>query len=167
MTLSFIPGYIPLRELGLPSRLPYGNIPTQQPIFPDPARITGVRGYLPETAASQSIEAQCPDRPASVKLFQHTVAADTVLFLNLNEADYPVQDLYTASELAAETAASLANYLVRAGESVGLISNAGLVREHAAEASVAEDGERDQGAVEQPASWGPSTRLMPRKGLLS
>ena len=152
-------------EPGLPSRLPYGNIPTQQPIFPDPARITGVRGYQAGDSR-QSIHWKLSARTGQlqVKLFQHTVAADTVLFLNLNEADYPVQDLYTASELAVETAASLANYLVRAGESVGLISNAGLVREHAAEASVAEDGERDQGAVEQPASWGPSTRLMPRKG---
>ncbi len=159
------PRIYPLRELGLPSRLPYGNIPTQQPIFPDPARITGVRGYQAGDSR-QSIHWKLSARTGQlqVKLFQHTVAADTVLFLNLNEVDYPVQDLYTASELAVETAASLANYLVRAGESVGLISNAGLVREHAAEASVAEDGERDQGAVEQPASWGPSTRLMPRKG---
>ncbi|NLY52785.1 MAG: DUF58 domain-containing protein [Firmicutes bacterium] len=154
-----------LPELGLPSKLPYGNIPTKQPIFPDPARITGVRGYQPGDSR-QSIHWKLSARTGElqVKLFQHTVAVDTVLFLNLNEADYPVQDLYTASELAIETAASLASHLVRAGESVGLISNAGLVKEMAVEASAADGGIEDQGAAEEAASWGPTIRLLPRKG---
>ncbi|NLA58143.1 MAG: DUF58 domain-containing protein, partial [Firmicutes bacterium] len=155
----------PLPELGLPSKLPYGNLPTKQPIFPDPARITGVRGYQPGDSR-QFIHWKLSARTGQlqVKLFQHTVAVDTVLFLNLNEADYPVQDLYTTSELAVETTASLASHLVRAGESVGLISNASLVERRALAALLPDDGPEDQRAVERSTPVAPTIRLLPRKG---
>lgn len=163
------PRIYPLPELGLPSKLPYGNVQTKQPIFPDPARIIGVRGYQAGDSR-QSIHWKLSARTGQlqVKLFQHTVAVDTVLFLNLNEADYPVQELYTASELAIEASASLASHLIRAGEPVGLISNANLVRELAAEAALAESslaqGPGGQETLEEPISAGPTIRLLPRKG---
>ncbi len=159
------PRIYPLSELGLPSRLPQGNLPTKLPIFPDPARIAGVRSYRPGDGC-RAIHWRLSARTGElkVKLFQHTVSADTIIFLNLNETDYPVEGLYTGGELAVETAASLANHLVRAGESVGLIANGGLVRRQSSEAAVRGTGAEAQGPGEDLPSHGPTIKLLPRKG---
>ena len=156
------PQIFTLKDLGLPSKLPYGNIRTRQPIFPDPARLAGVRQYQ-DGDSHQSIHWKLTARTGElqVKQFQHTVAVDTVIFLNLNEVDYPVQSLYVDSELAIETGGSLANYLARAGETFGLISNAHL-RHQRAEAGLNALRESSLGEVVE---GQPTIRLMPRKGI--
>lgn len=157
------PRVFTLRELGLPSKLPYGNLRTKQPIFPDPARLSGVRPYQ-SGDSRQSIHWKLTARTGElqVKQFQHTVAAETVIFLNLNEEDYSAHNLYVESELAIETGASLANYLARAGESFGLISNAYL-REQRAESS---SRQGEEAALAEPLMDKMTTiRLLPRKGI--
>ena len=160
------PRVFTLRELGLPSKLPYGNLRTRQPIFSDPARLSGVRPYQ-SGDSRQSIHWKLTARTGElqVKQFQHTVAAEAVIFVNLNEEDYPVHNLYVESELAIETGASLANYLARAGESFGLISNAHL-REQRSESQLMQGEETT--LVEAPegkAGKVTTIRLLPRKGI--
>jgi uncharacterized protein (DUF58 family) len=58
-----------------------------------------------------------------VKLFEPSIALQTVIFLNLNETEYPVKHRIDASELAIVIAASLANWIVSQKQSVGLITN--------------------------------------------
>ncbi|NMB12016.1 MAG: DUF58 domain-containing protein [Firmicutes bacterium] len=156
------PRIFALKELGLPSKLPYGNMRTRQPIFPDPARLAGVRQYQ-DGDSRQSIHWKLTARTGElqVKQFQHTVAVDTVIFLNLDEADYLVHSLYVESELAIETGASLANYLARSGETIGLVSNAHL-RQQRAEVGLNEP--KEAALAELPATQ-PTVRLLPRKGM--
>lgn len=162
-TIVVYPRVFTLQELGLPSKLPYGNLRTKQPIFPDPARLSGVRQYQ-SGDSRQSIHWKLTARTGElqVKQFQHTVAAETVIFLNLNEEDYLVHNLYVESELAIETGASLANYLARAGESFGLISNAYLREQQAESRSI--QGE-EATLAETPKGKTTTIRLLPRKGI--
>ena len=156
------PRIFALPELGLPSRLPYGNIRTRQPIFPDSSRLAGVRLYQ-HGDPRQSIHWKLTARTGElqVKQFQHTVAVDTVVCLNLDENDYSVHTLYLDSELAIETAASLANYLARRGESFGLIAN-GYLQEQRAEANSDDEAQPPLGG-----SWSEAVavKFLPRKGI--
>lgn len=155
------PRISPLAELGLPSRLPYGNTKTSQPIFHDPSRLAGVRPYQ-SGDSRQSIHWKLTARTGElqVKQFQHTVAVDTMIFLNLNEEDYSVHTLYSDSELAIETAASLANCLCQWGESFGLISNGHL---HIQKAQVS--GREEEPVAPDVKGAEPTTMLLPRKGI--
>jgi len=156
------PRVFALPELGLPSKLPYGNVRTRQPIFPDPARLAGVRQYQ-SGDSRQSIHWKLTARTGElqVKQFQHTVAVDIVIFLNLNEEDYPVDNFYVESELAIEAAASLANHLAQAGESFGLVSNAYL-RQQRAEVGLKLPEEPAPAAT---LDSQPTVRFLPRKGM--
>jgi uncharacterized protein (DUF58 family) len=58
-----------------------------------------------------------------VKLLEPSIALETMIFLNLNRQEYAIKDLYRASELAIVAAASLANWLIRARQAVGLATN--------------------------------------------
>ena len=38
---------VPVADLGLPSRSPFGHLKTQQRLYQDPSRTIGVRDYVP------------------------------------------------------------------------------------------------------------------------
>ena len=57
------------------------------------------------------------------KLFEPSIALETVLFLNLNSEEYHYKFRYDASELAIVVAASLANWIIGQKQSVGLVVN--------------------------------------------
>lgn len=156
------PRIFELAELGLPSRLPYGNIRTRLPLFPDSSRIAGVRPYEagdPRQSIHWKLSARTGE--LQVKQFQHTVALDTMICLNLDTDDYQVRTLYLDSELAIEAAASLANYLARSGETFGLVTN-GCMSEERSEANLQHEGQPEFNDV---TSGGTSIRLLPRKGI--
>lgn len=112
--LIVYPKIVPIAELGLPTHSPQVTLPTQVPLFQDPARITGVRPYnpgdnprhihWPATAATGEI---------LVKQFQPAIARDNAIFLNMDRADY-ARFSYPdpAIELAITVAASLANHML-------------------------------------------------------
>ena len=122
--ITVYPHIIPITRAKLPSRSPLGTLRHHQPIFEDPSRVRGKRDYV----ASDSMrrvdwKATASTGRLQVKLFEPSIALQTVMFLNLNETEYPVKHRIDASELAIVIAASLANWVVSQKQSVGLTTN--------------------------------------------
>lgn len=120
--LTVYPRITPLARLGLPSRLPYGSLPSRQRLFEDPARPVGVRDYQPGDSLRQiNWKASAHNEQLLVRRLQPAISLETVILLNLNVADY--QDRYDRPEWAIEVAASIASHLVGQRQAVGLMSN--------------------------------------------
>jgi len=122
--LTVFPRVIPLSRVRLPSHSPLGNLRYEQPIFEDPSRPIGKRDY----STGDSLRRIDWKSTAAVgrlqtKLFEPSIALETVLFLNLNTEDYHHKFRYDATELAIVVAASLANWVVAQKQSVGLVVN--------------------------------------------
>lgn len=119
-----------LADLLISTHLPVGNLHAQHKIYPDSTRLSGVRPYeqgdslrtihWPATARTQQLQ---------VKQYEHTITANSLVFLNLNEEDYDRANLFSTSELAISTAASLSSSIIEAGEACGLVTN-GTLTEH-------------------------------------
>jgi uncharacterized protein (DUF58 family) len=120
------PRVVPLREFGLPTRSPLVALPARTPLFEDPARVTGVRAYqhgdsprrIHWTATASSGE-------LLVKQYDASIARETVVYLDLNQADYEGRRRYNATELAIVVAASIAHHIVVSERlPVGLVTEA-------------------------------------------
>ena len=122
--LIVYPKIHPLADLGLPSRIAFGDLIWPQKIYRDPTSFRGLREYQrgdqikdvywPATASSNQL---------MVKEYESTIAVENLIFLNLKQQDYGVKNLEIQTELAIEVAASVANYLVDCNQTVGLASN--------------------------------------------
>jgi uncharacterized protein (DUF58 family) len=118
------PRVIPFTYVELFSRSPLGTIKSPQHIFPDPARVAGVRDYRagdPIRAVDWKSTARLG--ALQVKKLESAVSLTTVIFLDFNVAAYSRHMRVNASEWAVVVAASLANYLVDQRQAVGLASN--------------------------------------------
>jgi uncharacterized protein (DUF58 family) len=123
-TITVYPHIIPLTNTRLPSRSPLGTLRHNQPIFEDPSRVRGKRDFV----ASDSLrrvdwKATASTGRLQVKQFEPSIALQTVLFLNLNDTEYPLKHWIDSTELAIVIAASLANWAVAQKQSVGLTTN--------------------------------------------
>ena len=123
-TITVYPHIIPLTNSRLPSRSPLGTLRHTQPIFEDPSRVRGKRDYV----ASDSLrrvdwKASASTGRLQVKQFEPSIALQTVIFLNLNDTEYPIKHRIDATELAVVIAASLANWAVLQKQAVGLATN--------------------------------------------
>lgn len=122
--LIVYPLMVPIQHIQIPSFSPQGTLRHKQPIFEDPTRVLGKRDYLPgdslrridwkTTAASGRLQ---------VKQFEPSIALEVVIFLNLNNAEYPSQYRIDSMELAITIAASIANWVSSQRQSVGLVTN--------------------------------------------
>lgn len=127
--LTVYPRIIPLSDLGLPSRLPFGTIASQQRLFEDPARPVGVRNYRSGDSLRQinwkvsAHRAEIYGNHLMVKTLQPAISLDTAILLNLNTDEYSRRERWRAPEWAIEVAASLAAHLVERQQAVGLMSN--------------------------------------------
>lgn len=118
------PKVMPLDDLGLPSSLPVGEVRTTQRFFEDPARTCGVREYRPgDPLKRMHWKVSARTGALHVREFSPTIALETTLFLNLNDEEYDPHSLGYMSEFAIEVAASLAYYLHRQRQPVGLLTN--------------------------------------------
>ena len=122
--LIVYPRIIPLNSVGLPAQTPFGDIPSNQRLFEDPTRLTGIREYQ----AGDSIrhihwKASATQGTLQVKRFEPAISIEAQIFINLDRRDYSQNRAATASELAIVTAASVANYLARKRQTVGLSCN--------------------------------------------
>ncbi len=107
------PRVVPLQRLGLPTRSPQAVLRAPSPLFEDPARIMGVRDYQRGDSPRRiHWTATASSGRLLVKRYQPAIARETLICLNLNEADYPDRRRYTATELAIVVAASIANHIV-------------------------------------------------------
>jgi len=123
--LLVYPRVVPLTQLGLPSQSPFGSIPVKDRLYEDPARLIGVRDYVPgdsmrhihwrTTAATGKLQ---------VKRFEPAISIEALIILDMARQDYTISRYYSASELGIVTAASFAAHLIQARQSVGLACNA-------------------------------------------
>jgi uncharacterized protein (DUF58 family) len=113
-----------LSDIGLPSSLPIGEIQARQRFFEDPARTSGVREYQPgDPLKRMHWKASARSGRLHVREFEPTIALETTLFLDLNEEAYDVHLIDHMSEFSIEVAASLAYFLHRQRQPVGLVTN--------------------------------------------
>ncbi|MBN1250293.1 MAG: DUF58 domain-containing protein, partial [Anaerolineae bacterium] len=120
------PRVLPLQRLGLPTRSPLASIPAPAPLFEDPTRVIGVRGYQRGDSPRRiHWTASASTGTLLVKRYQPAIARETLICLDLAQENYSFQRLHAASELAIVAAASLANHIaVREGLAVGLATQA-------------------------------------------
>ena len=122
--LTVYPKTIPLARVNLPTHSPIGTLRHYQPLFEDPARSRGKREYLPGDSLRRiDWKASANLNRLQVKLFEPSIALETMIYLNMNRDEYEVKDLFRASELAIVAAASIANWISKARQSVGLATN--------------------------------------------
>ncbi len=119
------PKIMDLEELGLASRIPFGNSKWPQPIYKDPYRNAGIREYQPSDRLNK-IHWKATAKTGELKSRKNesTVSIDTALVLNMSQNDYGLKFLERKTELAVTAAASMAYYLNRAGHSYKFLSNA-------------------------------------------
>ena len=120
------PRVVPLQELGMPTRSPQVALPAPSPLFEDPSRIMGVRDYRQGDSLRRiHWTATAGAGRLLVKQYQPSIARETSIILDLDEADYEQRRRYTATELAIVCAASIANHIiVNEGLPAGLATEA-------------------------------------------
>lgn len=122
--LTVYPKIIPFTRVRLPSRSPMGTLKHTQPQFEDPSRVTGKRDYVSgDSLRRVDWKATAASGRLQVKLFEPSIALETMIFLNLNTAEYESRSRLDASELGIVVAASLANWVIGQRQSVGLATN--------------------------------------------
>lgn len=122
--LTVYPRITPLTQLGLPSRLPFGTLSSQQRLFEDPQRPLGVRPFRSGDSLRQiNWKASAHTQQMLVKTFAPAISLQTAVLLDLNLDGYQRQSRHEQSEWAIEVAASLAAHLIELRQAVGLFSN--------------------------------------------
>ncbi len=134
-SITVFPRVVGLGRTRVPLARSAGELHTQRRVFEDSSRPAGIRPYRPSdgrrrihwraTARTGRLQSKVNDVSASLQ---------ALLVLNLHRPDYPPgpAEAFQASELAISLAASLAVYLLSAGQRVGLIANGVDVREREA-----------------------------------
>ena len=122
--LTVYPHIIPLSNLGLPSRLPFGTIASHQRLFEDPARPFGIRDYRSGDSPRRiHWKASAHTNSLVVKTLEPAISLETAVFLNLHRGDFEPKQWRYYSEWAITVAASLAAHLIGEKQAVGLITN--------------------------------------------
>ena len=122
--LTVYPKIVPLTKVDLPSRAPLGNLRHHQPIFEDPTRVIGKRDYYAGDSLRRiDWKSTAMTGRMQVKIFEPSIALETVIFLNLNAQDYYYKSRNASTELAIVIAASLSNWIVEKQGSVGLYAH--------------------------------------------
>ncbi|HWI61899.1 MAG TPA: DUF58 domain-containing protein [Symbiobacteriaceae bacterium] len=116
------PKVSPLDDLGLPARLPMGDLATRRRLFEDPAWLTGTREYVAGDSMRRiHWNATARTGELMVKQFRHAMLLPSCILLNLNRSDYGGRSYWMESELAISAAASLGHYLVEQKQQMGLV----------------------------------------------
>ncbi|MBI2864361.1 MAG: DUF58 domain-containing protein [Chloroflexi bacterium] len=123
--LLVYPKVVPISALNIPSKQPFGELKTRQPIFEDPSRLAGVRQYAyGDSLRRIHWKASARTQELQVKLHESTTTIDLIVFLNLTTFEFAWQGTNPILlELAITTAASLVNHGIEEGYRVGLIVN--------------------------------------------
>jgi len=128
--VTVLPRAVPLLQGWPLGRRPVHETPRRRSPFEDPARFLGVRDYR----AGDSLRrihwrATARSGTLQVKLFEPTVLQGALLAVEMGKGAFPRAPLETGSdpgvELAVTAAASLAEFVLAGGQSVGLLSNGG------------------------------------------
>jgi uncharacterized protein (DUF58 family) len=119
--LTVYPRIIPLTSVKVPSHSPQGTLRHRQPIFEDPTRVFGKRDYVAgDSLRRVDWKSTATTGRLQVRLFEPSIALETLICLNLHAEDYHYQSRIDSTELAIVIAASLGNWVVSKDQTVGL-----------------------------------------------
>lgn len=108
------PRVVALEKLGLPTHSPLAQLPSPEPLYEDPSRITGLRDYMAgDSPRRLHWTASASAGRLLVKRFQPAIARETVICLDMDQNNYNMRHFVDAIELAITTTASLANHIIR------------------------------------------------------
>ncbi len=122
--LIVYPQIVPLSQLGLPSRMPFGVLPTRRQLDEDPARMGGVRQYVTGDSLRRiHWKATAHENTLLVKKLQPSQELPLFIALDLDRSAYPQRAVIGASEWAISIAASVAGHMSEQRQAVGVASN--------------------------------------------
>lgn len=122
--ITVYPQVVPLQQLGLPSRIPFGVLSSSQRIYEDPARLSGVRAYASGDSERRiHWKASAHADKLLVKQFQPAIAINVMVVLDMSQESYPMRGLAGSSEWAISVAASIASAVTAQRQPVGLLCN--------------------------------------------
>jgi len=122
--LTVYPKIVPLTSIDFPSQSPLGTLRHHRPIYEDPTRVLGKRDYVAgDSLRRVDWKSTAVTGRLQVKLFEPSIALETVIFLNLHADDYHYRTRIASTELAIIIAASIANWVVSKQQKVGLFVN--------------------------------------------
>jgi uncharacterized protein (DUF58 family) len=122
--LVVYPRVIPFASVEIPSHSPQGTLAHSLPLFEDPTRVFGKRGYVSGDSLRRiDWKSSAATGRLQVKLFEPSIALETCVILNLHAEDYYYRSRIDATELAIVIAASLANWIIGKKQIVGMVVN--------------------------------------------
>lgn len=122
--LVIYPRIVPFTAMKIPSHSPQGTLAHEVPLFEDPTRVFGKRGYLSGDSLRRiDWKSSASTGRLQVKLFEPSIALETFVVLNLNADDYYYRSRIDATELAIVIAASVCNWIVGKKQLVGMMVN--------------------------------------------
>lgn len=124
--LIVYPKIVPIVSGRIHSYQPIGELRSDEVAFEDPSLFRGTREYSYNDPIKR-IHWKLSARTGTlqVKTYEPTIGAQSVIFLNLRYQDYISFDRDYKVELAITLAASLATFLIRKKQEVGLVTNGG------------------------------------------
>jgi uncharacterized protein (DUF58 family) len=118
------PRIVPFTSVDIPSRSPQGTMRHSMPLFEDPTRAFGKRGYVSGDSLRRiDWKASASTGRLQVKLFEPSIALETCIILNLNAEDYYYRSRIDSIELAIVIAASISNWIIEKKQMAGLTVN--------------------------------------------
>ncbi|RME48282.1 MAG: DUF58 domain-containing protein [Chloroflexi bacterium] len=122
--LTVYPKISPLANVGLRSPQPFGTLRSSYRIFEDPSRLAGLRSYQTGDSIRRiHWKASAHADDLLVKKVEPAMALESFLVLDLFKNSYHRQLRYITSEWSISLTASIAYYLIQAGQNVGLAVN--------------------------------------------
>lgn len=120
------PRIVPITQLVVPARQPFGDFTPQQSLVEDPMRMAGVREYVPGDSPKRvHWRATARTGTMQTRIYEPSASPVAAIFLDTITFSYLWEGQNSALlELAVTTAASLANQLLSGRHQVGLYANA-------------------------------------------
>lgn len=124
--VTVYPRIVPLRELAVSSRQPFGTVRSVISVFEDPSRRAGLREYqIGDSYNKINWKVTARTGRLHVNIYQPSISLGTMITLNLCSFDYQRPNEGDL-ERAIVTAASLASHLTGIRQEVGLICNGAI-----------------------------------------
>ena len=122
--LTVYPKIVALKQIRLPASAPLGTLRHSEPLFEDPTRVWGKRNYVAgDSLRRVDWKSTAATGRMQTKLFEPSIALETVIFLDLNTDAYQRRTRIDATELAIVIAASIAKWIIDKKQTVGLFVN--------------------------------------------
>jgi uncharacterized protein (DUF58 family) len=128
--LIVYPRVVPIEELGLPPKDPFGEVKARQRIFEDPSRTIGVRDHQPEDGFRRiHWKATARRQELQVKVYEPTTSFTLVVFVNVATFDkYWYGTIPELLERCITVSASVCHFAAERRYVVGMVANGCIPR---------------------------------------